>query len=45
MNRHCLVDDLAEAFRLAALFSRTEGGYEPGPYHVLEVWRQEVAAS
>lgn len=43
VNEFCLVDDLAEAFRLAALFSRSEEGYEPGPYHVVEVWQQENA--
>jgi hypothetical protein len=42
VNEFCLLDDLAEALRLATLFSREEEGYEPGPYHVVEVWRQEV---
>jgi hypothetical protein len=41
VNEHCLVDDRDEAFRLAALFSRPEEGYEPGPYFVVEVWRRE----
>jgi hypothetical protein len=41
VNRFCLADDLVEAFRLAALFSRDEDGYEPGPYHIVEVWRRE----
>jgi hypothetical protein len=40
VNEHCLVDDPAEAFRLAALFSQEEGA-EPGPYYVVEVWRRE----
>jgi hypothetical protein len=39
VNEHCLVDDAAEAFRLASLFSRPEEGYEPGPYFVVEVWQ------
>jgi hypothetical protein len=39
VNEHCLVDDPAEAFRLAARFSREEGA-EPGPYYVVEVWRR-----
>lgn len=41
VNEHCLVDCCDEAFRLAALFSRPEEGYEPGPYFVVEVWRRE----
>jgi hypothetical protein len=41
VNEHCLLDDPAEAFRLASLFSKAEEGYEPGPYHVVEVWRRE----
>lgn len=41
VNEHCLVDDAAEAFRLADLFSKEEEGYEPGPYYVVEVWRRE----
>lgn len=41
VNAHCLVDDRDEAFRLAALFSRPQEGYEPGPYFIVEVWRQE----
>jgi hypothetical protein len=45
VNEYCLVDDPAEAFRLAALFSRLEEGYEPGPYFVVEVWRREGGAS
>jgi hypothetical protein len=45
VNRFCLVDDLAEAFRLAARFSRDEEGYEPGPYHVMEVRRRESGIS
>ena len=43
VNEHCLVDDPADAFRLAARFSRLEEGYEPGPYNVVEVWRREAA--
>ena len=38
VNRYCLVDDVETAFRLAAEFEA--GGGEPGPYHVVEVWRQ-----
>ena len=45
VNEYCLVDDPAEPFRLAALFSRLEEGYEPGPYFVVEVWRREGGAS
>ncbi len=40
VNEHCLLDDAAEAFRLAVPFSREEGA-EPGPYFVVEVWRRE----
>jgi hypothetical protein len=43
VNEHCLVDDAAEAFRLAVRFSREEGA-EPGPYYVVEVWRRGVEA-
>jgi hypothetical protein len=38
VNRYCLVDDVDTAFRLAAEFEGA--GCEPGPYHVVEVWRQ-----
>ena len=38
VSRHCLVDDAAVAFQLAAEFEA--GGCEPGPYCVVEVWRQ-----
>jgi hypothetical protein len=44
VNEHCLVDDPAEAFRLAVRFSR-EKGAEPGPYYVVEVWRREDGAN
>ena len=33
VNQFCLVDDAAEAFRLAVRFSREEGA-EPGPYDI-----------
>jgi hypothetical protein len=37
-NRYCLLDDAETAFQLARTF---EGdGCEPGPYHIIEVWRQ-----
>lgn len=42
-NAHCLVDDPAEAHRLAAIAEA--GGYEPGDYHVLRVWRQARASA
>jgi hypothetical protein len=42
VNRHCLIEDPATAFRLAAEF--TAGGCEPGPYDVVEVWRRRPAA-
>jgi len=38
VNRYCLLDDPATAFRLAGEFEG--GGGEPGPYCVVEVWRQ-----
>lgn len=44
VNGHCLLDDPAEAFRLAVRFSREEGA-EPGPYYVVEVWRREDAST
>lgn len=43
VNRHCLVDDQATAFRLAAEFEA--GNAEPGPYFVIEVWRQKHHAT
>ena len=39
-DRVKVVDDLAKALRLAARFS-----CEPGPFHVVEAWRQEAAAA
>jgi hypothetical protein len=41
VSRYCLLDDVAVAFRLAAEFEA--GGCEPGPYYVMEVWRQSSA--
>ena len=41
VNRQCLVEDAAAAFRLAAEFEA--GGCEPGPYCVVEVWRLKHA--
>lgn len=41
-NRYCLVDDVDVAFRLAAEFEAS--GCEPGPYHVIEVWRKRLDA-
>jgi hypothetical protein len=38
VNRHCLLDDLTEAFRRAGEFSL--GGAEPGRYSVVEVLRK-----
>lgn len=43
VNRWCLIDRLADAQRLAAAFAA--GGAEPGPYVVVEVWRQAAAGS
>lgn len=40
VNRYCLVDDVDVAFRLAAEFESS--GCEPGPYHVIEVWRKRL---
>ncbi|RYD83747.1 MAG: hypothetical protein EOP84_07430 [Verrucomicrobiaceae bacterium] len=38
VNRFCLIDDAQTVLRLA---SEVEAmGAEPGPYHVVEVWRQ-----
>jgi hypothetical protein len=34
-NEHCLVGDMARAIELATMFS--QGGWEPGPYRVVEV--------
>ena len=37
-NRYCLIDEADSAFRLAAQCEA--GGCEPGPYFVVEVWRE-----
>ena len=37
-NRYCLVDDAQTAFHFAAEFEAQ--GCEPGPYYVVEVWRE-----
>jgi hypothetical protein len=42
VNRFCLMDSLPEAAALAERFSR--GNQEPGPYHVLEVLREQPPA-
>ena len=34
-NEHCLVNDVSRAIELATTFSR--GGWEPGPYRIVEV--------
>ena len=38
VNRYCLVETAQQAFALAHAFS--VGTCEPGPYYVIEVWRQ-----
>ncbi|MBI3415804.1 MAG: hypothetical protein HY043_10900 [Verrucomicrobia bacterium] len=43
VTRQCLLEDVDVAFRLAAEFEA--GGCEPGPYHVMEVWRLKQAGS
>lgn len=40
VNRYCLIDEEAAAFDLARRFSISEP--EPGPYAVVEVWRDET---
>lgn len=42
-NRFCLLDDLATALGVARGFD--EAGCEPGPYFVVEVFRQKRAAA
>jgi hypothetical protein len=42
-NKHCLLDDAAMAFNAARDFSN--GNVEPGPYHVVEVWRADRSRS
>jgi hypothetical protein len=41
VTRQCLVADADIAFRLAREFEA--GGCEPGPYYVVEVWREKHA--
>ena len=43
VNRHCLLANAAVAFQLAAEFEA--GGCEPGPYCIIEVWRQRPDAT
>ena len=40
VNRHCLLDELKAARGLATLFSSGTHAAEPGPYHVVEVFRE-----
>jgi hypothetical protein len=40
-NAHCLFETLTEAAAAARTFS--EGGWEPGPYYVAQVWRRRRA--
>ncbi len=40
-NRYCLLDTAEEAFALAPTLESS--GCEPGPYHIVEVWRQRRA--
>jgi hypothetical protein len=50
VNRYCLLDDPEESFRLGRHWSDgkfdASGAYvgpaEPGPYHIIEVWRRQV---
>jgi len=39
VNRCCLVEECELAFQLGIKFEA--GGCEPGPYYVVEVWRQQ----
>jgi len=39
-NRFCLLDTEDRAFEIARRFSKSEP--EPGPYHVVQVWRQTL---
>lgn len=46
VNRHCLLSTAEEAFALAPTLEvpgQPMRG-EPGPYHIVEVWRQRVSA-
>ena len=37
---HCLIDEAAAALKLAARLARPDGGAEPGPYYVVQVWER-----
>jgi hypothetical protein len=39
VNRYCLIDGSEMAFEIAKQFEVK--GAEPGPYYVVEVWRQK----
>jgi len=39
VNRYCLIDESDKAFEIAKQFEAK--GAEPGPYYVIEVWRQK----
>ena len=41
VNRYCLAADEGTAMEYARLIAG-EGGYEPGPYHVVRVWRRRL---
>jgi len=40
-NQYCLLDSVESALEVAVKMGG--GGYEPGPYHIVEVWRQREA--
>jgi len=40
-NSRCLFDTLDEAIEAAKEFSLSSGGWEPGPYHVVAVYREK----
>jgi hypothetical protein len=42
VNRHCLLDTVAEAFALASTLDAPGQPLrgEPGPYYIVEIWRQ-----
>ena len=42
VNRYCLIDTETEGFRIAREFSVSVP--EPGPYYLLEVWREKTGA-
>ena len=43
VNKYCLFDDLEKAYE--ATIEISKGGYEPGPWYLVEVYKKELPTS